>query len=230
MKNNLKKLLCSLLALTVVLSMAGLAMASEEEDASEEEQAEQAEIVPLTEEELAALPRIGEETEDCSQIVLVNATEGDITAINIKASDEDQWSDNILAEDDVYEAEETALLCWEAEEDVLYDLQLTFSDWTVGVAHDVDFADITQANLQRQWNGLPYLVYVSVATGEEVDTSEAEQARAEAEIAAGTWAYGGDSSSSGSSGGSSSSSGSSGGSSSGGGSSSEGCLDDALFW
>ncbi len=255
MKKNLKKLAAMLLALTMALSVTGYAAAGEDadaeqtepaeeaadakqagpaEEADEEQTADEAEeaariarvVLDLTEEGLAALPCIGEKTEECSTIALLNDTGDDITAINIKSSEDTEWSDNILAEDYVFEDGEPALLCWEAEEGVLYDLQFTFSDWTVGVAHDVDFADTPGAELHRQWNGLPYLVYISLSTREKVDTSEAEQARAEAEIAAGTWAYGGGSSS----GGSSSSSGggsSSGGSSSGGG---EGCLDDALFW
>lgn len=241
MKKHLKILLSMLLALTMALSLASFAAAAEDaeqtdpaEEAAEETSVEAPDpaeieqiletVLELTEEELAELPCIGEQTEECSTIALLNNTGNDITALYIKASEDAEWSENILAEDQVLEDGKAALLCWEAEDGVLYDLQITFDDWTVGVAHDVDFADTPGAQLHRQWNGLPYLVYVSLSTGEEVDTSEAEQARAEAEISAGTWAYGNGSTSS------SSGSSSSGGGSSSGGSSDTGCLDDAAFW
>lgn len=251
MKKNLKLLVSILLALTMALSLASFAAAAEDADAEQTEPAEEAAenvdsaeapdpeeieqiletVLELTAEDLAELPCIGEQTEECSTIAFLNDTGNDIIAINVKSSEDTEWSENILAEDQVFEDGTAALLCWEAEDGVLYDLQLTFDNWTVGVAHDVDFADTPGAQLHRQWNGLPYLVYVSLSTGEEVDTSEAEQARAEAEISAGTWAYGNGSTSTSSSSGSSSGGGSSSGSSSSsGGSSDTGCLDDAAFW
>lgn len=185
MKKNWKRITVWLLALTVVLSMAGIASASEEDT-------EPAEAVDfgLTEEETAALPRIGDETEDCSRITVKNCTESDITAVSIRASGDAEWSENLLAEDDVLEAEALAVLCFEPEEKTLYDIQFTFSDSSAGAIHDVDFADVTQAELHRQDNGLIYIVYTSLSTEETEDTYEAELARAEEEIAAGAWEYG----------------------------------------
>lgn len=188
MKKNLKKLVSALLALTMVFSLASFAAASEEEPTEEAEDV----FAGLTEEDLAGLPRIGEETEDCATIVLWNGAEGDITSINIKASGETEWSLNMLPDGEMFPAEEMALLCFEPEEDVLYDIQFVFSNYTGSAVHDVDFADVAQAELHRQWNGLVYLVYTSLSTEETVDTSEAEQTRAEEELAAGTFAYGGD--------------------------------------
>lgn len=202
MRKNLKKLTSMLLALIMVFSLGCFACASGEDEPDRD--ADEAEdVFDLTEEELAALPRIGEETEDCATIVLLNAAEGDITSVNIRASGETEWSLNLLPDGEMFEQDEMALLCFEPEEDVLYDIQFVFSNYTGSAAHDVDFSDIAQAELHRQWNGLVYLVYTSLSTEEEVDTSEAEQTRAEEELAAGTFAYGGGSSSNNNSSGSS---------------------------
>ncbi len=192
MKNTLKKLTSILLALAMVLALGCFALA-EGEEAPEEAGEEEEDIFDLTEEELAALPRIGEETEDCAAIVLYNAAEGDITSVNIRAKGDAEWSLNMLPDKEVFEDKEMAVLCFEPEEDTLYEIQFIFSNYTGSAVHDVDFTDIANAELHRQWNGLVYLVYTSLATEEEVDTSEAEQTLAEEQIAAGSFAYGGSS-------------------------------------
>lgn len=228
MKKDLKTLVSLLLALTMVLGLACYAAASEEEQPAEDGEKAQ-DVFDLSDEELAALPRIGEETEDCATLMLLNLTEGDITSVSIRASGETEWSLNLLPDDEVFGQEEMALLCFEPEEDALYDIQFIFSNFTGSAIHDVDFADVTQAELHRQWNGQTYLVYTSLSTEEEVDTSEAEQARLEADVAASTTAtaapeettdYTGGWYTGGYTGGGSSDSGSS----------DSGCLDDGLFW
>lgn len=223
------KLLAGLLALVMIMALTGFTLHDDApDDAGPEapEEAVSAEVRPdLDPEELEGLDLLGEETEDGIHVKLTNASELDIIAINIRPSEGGDWSDNILAEEDVFGEEEASVLCVEPG---VYDLQITFDGWLVGVLHQMDVNDITEAELHRQWNGLPYLVYTSVATGEEVDTSGFEQSTAEAEIAAGTWEYGGTSSSTGS-GSSNSGGGWSGGGNSGGGDT--GCLEGGgLFW
>ena len=56
------------------------------------------------------------------------------------------------------------------------DLQIVFTDWTVGIIHNAILEDMQDVQLMRAWNSVPYLVYTSIATGEQVDTNEAEQA------------------------------------------------------
>lgn len=198
MRKNLKVLTAALLALTMVLSASAFAAAREEADPEE------------TEEALAELDQLGEQTEAGCLIELLNSCGSDITAVCIKASDEEEWSDSLMAEEDVFEAEETSLLCWEPEEDVLYDLQLTFADETVAVLHGLDLADISEGEILCDDTGLTYLAYTSVASGQETDTLAAEQALAE-ETAETESSDGGYSYSAGSG-------------------SDSGCLTDALFW
>ena len=211
MNMKLQKILSLLLVLVLILCCAAAASADEEEKEAEDGEEE-------------VLDVIGEQTEDGYKIRLVNATGTDITGINIKPADGEEYT-NLMEEDEVFEQEEASYLCYapgeEETEETLYDLQIIWSDWTVGELHDVALSDIQEGEIQRAWNSLPYLVYVSVSTGEEVDTSADEQSTAEAEIAAGTWAYGGGSDSG-------SSGGSSGGYSSGG--NSGGCITDAMFY
>ena len=107
-------------------------------------------------------------------VKLINDTVNDITVINIRPNWICEWSDNILAENVVLEEDKEVVLCVELD---VYDLHFTFDDWTVGVIHQMDVNDITEAEIQRRWNGLPYLVYTSVSTGEEVDTSDFENLR-----------------------------------------------------
>ena len=237
MKDNVKKLLALLLAMAMVMGLGCAAFADEEpaEQADEDDA-----VFDLTEEELAALKRIGEETEECAKLVLLNDAEGDIMSVNIRAAGETEWSLNLLEDGELFQAEEMVMLCFEPEADTLYDIQFVFSNYTGSAVHDVDFADVEHARLCRQWNGLTYLVYTSVETGEKVDTSEAEQARAEADLTASV--SGGsdeDTSSSGNSGGSGwtggwtggwTDTGASGGDDAGASGGDEGCLDDGLFW
>ena len=226
MKNTMKKLGALLLALVIVLSLGAMAFA-------------EAEAEPAGEEDLSALTRIGEETDTCRMVKITNLTGTDIMGLNIKKSGEWEFSAELLAEGDNFEKEEVSLFCYEPEtaaetdtatdaeaeeeaEPVLYDIQIVWTDWTVGVLYNVDLDDMDEAEFQRSWNSLPYLIYKSLESGEEVNTEEAELA---AYLADPANSSSGGSSSSG--GGSSSSGGSSSGGSYGGDS---GCIDNGLLW
>ena len=110
-----------------------------------------------------------------------------------------------------------------------------FTNWTVGYLHNVLLSDMEAADLERAANSLPYLVYTSLGTEEQINTQELEQKAFEGELAAGMWDAVLNAGKSSSSGGGSST-GSGGGSTSGGGSSSTGgnttgCVGDgALFY
>ena len=223
MKNTMKKLGALLLALVMVLSMGAMAFA--EAESTEEE-------------DLSALARIGEETDTCRMVKITNLTGTDIMGLNIRKSGEWEFSGELLAEGDNFEKAEVSLFCYEPEtaseadtatdaeaeeeaEPVLYDIQIVWTDWTVGVLYNVELDDMDEAELQRSWNSLPYIVYKSLASGEDVNTEEAETA-----------AYLADPANSQSSGGSSSGGSSGGGSSSSGGSygGDSGCIDNGLLW
>lgn len=212
-----------------------------EEPAEEpEEPAEEEPEEPAEELDLEGLDRIGEETEEGYKIRLTNATGSNIMGMNIQKTTDDSWawSDELLADGDRFEPDEAAVFCYTPgegeDETTTYNVQIVFTDWTVGYLHYVLLSDMNEAQLERAANSLPYLVYTSLGSGEEIDTADAEQKAFEGELAAGVWDSvinaGKSTSSGGTSGGSYSGGGSSSGGSSTGGNTT-GCVGDgALFY
>ncbi len=234
MLNTMKKMMALLLALVMVLSLGAAAFAAEAGEAAEDE-------ADTGEEDLSAYDKIGEETEAARYVKLTNMTGTDIMGLNIRKSGDWQFSDELMADEDLFEKEETSLFFYEPEaeeeteeteaeaeeaESVLWDIQIVWSDWTVGVLYNVELDDLAEADIQRSWNSLPYLTYKSLASEEDVNTEEAEQTAYFSSPEYAAYGGGGSSSSSGSS--------SSGGSSSGGSGWSyggdSGCIDNGLLW
>ena len=182
----MKKCITMLLILALLASVpaAGFAAAEEESKA-------------LTAEELEALDRIGEETEECYAIALENAAGADAVSVAVREIGGEEWSDELLAEDDVFEDGETALLCWTPAEDEndmkLYEIRLTFDDETESVLHMVPLSDMETAKLLRdEQSGLAYLVYTSLTNEKEVDTLQTEQRVAgQAREQEGGWSFAG---------------------------------------
>ncbi len=232
MLNTMKKMMALFLALMMVLSLGAAAFAAEAGEAETE--------ATETEEDLSAYDKIGGETETARYVKLTNLTGTDIMGLNIRKSGDWQFSDELMADEDLFEKEETSLFYYEPEADeeteeteaegeeaepVLWDIQIVWSDWTVGVLYNVELDDLDEADIQRSWNSLPYLTYKSLASEEDVNTEEAEQTAYFSSPEYAAYGGGGSSSSSGSS--------SSGGSSSGGDWSyggDSGCIDNGLLW
>ena len=214
------------LALTAAL-LSGAALA--DEPAAEETAGAESAVEEPAEEDFEGLDRLGEETEGCVMVRLTNLTGADIRGMNVKRSDDWQWSEELVAKGDVFVTDEVCALCYEPEADtaeeeapeetdpanaqpapeetdpanaqpapeagetdeageadqpVLYDLQIVFSDRSLGICHGLDLNEVKDAKIMRAWNGVVYLVYTSASTGEEMDMSEAEQAIAAGEMPA----------------------------------------------
>lgn len=191
-----------ILALTISL-LCAMPAAAEEEPAADEavsdgQTEQETDADEAEEEDFEGLVRLGEQTEGCGMVKITNLAGTDIMMINIRRSGEEEWSENLLAEDDTLDVDESAVLCFEltapeegeeaedaeeTEEDgeaeaepVAYDLQVIFVGVTGGTCHNIVLEDVKDAQIMRAWNSIPYLVYTSVSTGEQVDMSEAEQA------------------------------------------------------
>ena len=121
----------------------------------------------------------------------------------MKNMDSEAWSDNLLADDDSFTDKEKRYLYYtpdaseenstESEEgDILtyagYDIQLTFADETTMTLHALSLEDIKEGEILLA-DDVCYVSYESVATGETLDTKDAEiavkeQEEAEAQAAA----------------------------------------------
>lgn len=164
-----------------------------------------------TEKPKPELPAIGIKSENGYQIQLKNSTGIAITGVSI-ATDEEEFSTNLLAEADVFAIDEERYLYYppietaaqstdaaEPEEKLLgpaYNIQLTFENDMVLILHSFPFGDIETGEIYAQ-DSVAFLRYESLSSKELVDTKEAElailvdeeaareaQAQAEAEAAA----------------------------------------------
>lgn len=158
------------------------------------------EATPIDAEE--ELPAIGTESADAIKVKLTNKTGKDITGVAVKNMDSEAWSDNLLADDSFTDKEKRYLYytpdaseenSTESEEgDILtyagYDIQLTFADETTMTLHALSLEDIKEGEILLA-DDVCYVSYESVATGETLDTKDAEiavkeQEEAEAQAAA----------------------------------------------
>lgn len=159
------------------------------------------EATPIDAEE--ELPAIGTESADAIKVKLTNKTGKDITGVAVKNMDSEAWSDNLLTDDDSFTDKEKRYLYYtpdaseenstESEEGEIltyagYDIQLTFADETTMILHALSLEDIKEGEILLA-DDVCYVSYESVATGETLDTKDAEiavkeQEEAEAQAAA----------------------------------------------
>ncbi len=176
----MKKWFAAFIAAALLAALPAAYAAGEEKDEKKTE--------PLTQEQLAELDCVGEQTEDALQIALTNDAGADITSVMVRVHGEEEWSDELMEKKDVFEDGETSLLCWTPGEDestlALYDICLVMTDEededSQVVLHMVPLSDMDAARLaQDEESGLYHLVYTSLLTEKEVDTLQTEQMAAE---------------------------------------------------
>ena len=132
------------------------------------------------------LPAIGEESADAIKVKLTNKTGKEITGVAIRTSADEEFGDNLLADEEAVADKEKRYLYYAPEkdaeetEDAAVDIQLTFADDTSVVLHDVNLEDIKDGELAAE-DDICYLSYKSVKTGKTVDTKDAELAVKQAE-------------------------------------------------
>lgn len=175
-----KKVLVSMFVLAAMLfSFAGCGAPAEKEDAPVSEIE-----TPVAAEELV----IGErsDSEDTFRVELTNMTGSVITGFTIKESAEEEYPDNMIPYGEIFEAESMRVLYFtpaegageeaapesEKETEAQYDAMITFEDGTVQEWLAIPFGDMTAGELLIEEN-VVYVTYVSVNSGEEINTLEA---------------------------------------------------------
>lgn len=143
-----------------------------------------------------AMKIIGEKAEGefIYSVKLKNKTGKEIIGFAIKDSSKNEFSDNMLKNDDNFAKDEEQVLYYDAAEAVSanaadltdsdkvltpeYTIQLTFSDGTAAELHQFPFDDAESAEIHSEDN-IAYLVYTSVSSKTNVNTKEAEKMQAQ---------------------------------------------------
>lgn len=138
------------------------------------------------------LKTIGEEADNGYSVILTNLTGQDIVSVRVYDSVSDEYSDNLLLEEDVYASLEQRILFYEdkTEENydgaddekvisVGYDIEITLADESVYVLHGFPFGAIEEGSIYVE-DDVAFVEY------DDYSTKDAELAIKEAENAANT--------------------------------------------
>lgn len=141
---------------------------------------------------------IGKESDKGFQVKLTNKTGMDILGVSVKEMEEEEYPDNFLEEEDVFQAEEERILYYDpdadqdeeeaadgenaeepAENEKLltpgYDIELTFEEDKKLVLHAFPFEDLEEAEIYLE-DEVAFIKYTSKESEEELSTKEAELA------------------------------------------------------
>lgn len=151
-------------------------------------------------EEAAKVRTLGTETNNAYSVLLTNQTGQSIISLKVGTGDSIAEESNLLEGTEAYTDNEQVELFYtppvsedtgESEKELTpeYEMALTLADGTEHILHGFPFDDIAEGVIKVQEEGIAYLSYQSVATGQTVETLDAEkaiinQAREEAERAA----------------------------------------------
>ncbi|MDD7281286.1 hypothetical protein [Floccifex sp.] len=139
-------------------------------------------------EEVVELKTIGEkvEGENVYQVEIKNATGKDIVGFSIKTDTMDDYSENMLKEDDVFVADESRMLYYDATNDTEksdstlettteYTIKVSFGTDDFVELHAFPFADTTKVSLKLTDDGVGYITYTSKTDDAKVSTQESEE-------------------------------------------------------
>ena len=130
---------------------------------------------------------LGEKTDNCYEVYVKNATGRTIIGFAVKDNEAKEFGDNLLKENDVWEAEEERtfycpkdLKGEEPKEDekLTYpniDLQISFSEEESYVIHSFPFEDLKDGRADiTALDGVAFIIYDSISEKKEVNTKETE--------------------------------------------------------
>lgn len=131
-----------------------------------------------TEEE--TIKTIGKQEKDAYEIQISNETGKEIQEILIKTSEEEDYSENLLSANDIFEIDEERILYYKGDDsgDIEYDIQIVFKDGDTVELHALSFDDFTECKICLE-DEVAFLTYESVSDGTVISTKEAELAIAE---------------------------------------------------
>ena len=159
--------------------------AGNEETNSEKEATVTEEATPTE----APLKAIGteSETQTVYKVKLTNSTGADISAVAVKEMSQEAFPANMMAEGDAFVGGEQRMLYFDSAsvptqapaqegEKLLtpgYHIQITMADGTNYVLNNFPFGDIEEGEICLE-DGVAFVKYKSVSSGEDVSTKEAE--------------------------------------------------------
>ncbi|WP_295216966.1 hypothetical protein [Ruminococcus sp.] len=113
---------------------------------------------------------------------LINATGQSITGVSIKKDSQENFSDNLLGENDVFLEKEERVLYYNTADssegtddaaDATYTVLLTFEEGTTAELHQFPFDDMESGQIKSE-DSVAFLVYTSLESGIEISTKEEE--------------------------------------------------------
>ena len=169
---------------------------TQKSEAKEEDEWEETPVAPIEKEDLK---KIGVPLKGTVEIKLENNTGKSITGFAVKKSENSEFGENLLEDEDVYvkgekryfyydykqenSEEETERISAdydgnteeETDESVPeYDIQITYLNGTTAVLHDFPFDDMKEGTLELE-DEITYLTYTSIKTKKEVETKDEER-------------------------------------------------------
>ncbi|MDO4622794.1 MAG: hypothetical protein Q4B22_07555 [Eubacteriales bacterium] len=139
-------------------------------------------VTAVSEEEKIAPPVIGTVKEELQPVTFANESGMNITAVAVKAANEEEFGENLLPEEETFAAEETRSFYFEAKEEEEYSVQLTFDDDSKAELKAFPF-DAEGIVALKKDGDIFYLEYEK--DGEKINTKEAKSE----ESASGTVEY-----------------------------------------
>lgn len=121
------------------------------------------------------------EEDEVRVIILANGTEQDIVSLTIRGEEDEEYSEELLAEEEPYLADERRYVYFPAEGS--YDIRLVLADETELTLHALPVDEIVEGVILIAENGLGYVEYVD-DQDEQADTLEAETELYEAAVEA----------------------------------------------
>ena len=169
---------------------------TQKSEAKEEDEWEETPVAPIEKEDLK---KIGVPLKGTVEIKLENNTGKSITGFAVKKSENSEFGENLLEDEDVYvkgekryfyydykqenSEEETETISAdydgnteeETDERVPeYDIQITYLNGTTAVLHNFPFDDMKEGTLELE-DEITYLTYTSIKTKKEIDTKDEER-------------------------------------------------------